>query len=192
MVSRKIEELIRQDFGKGKAVLILGARQVGKTTLLKQLSGGARKPLMLNCDNADDRELLANATTTQLASVAGDADFLLIDEAQRVPNIGLALKMLCDTVGRNTQIVATGSSALELANGIFESAAGRIFEYRLYPFSFAELAGDAHGAREEKRLLETRLVWGAYPEIVTSPNDARRILETIVSGALYKLSLIHI
>jgi predicted AAA+ superfamily ATPase len=82
--------------------------------------------------------------------------------------------------------VATGSSALELANGIFETAAGRVFEYRLYPFSFGELVEEQGGERIERRLLESRLVWGAYPEVVTAPNDARRILESIVSGALYK------
>ena len=181
-----IEPLIRQDFGKGKVVLVLGARQVGKTTLLQQLSAGVQKSIMLNCDNADDLALLANPTTTSLAALVGDADFLLIDEAQRVDGIGLVLKMLADTVGTRTQVVATGSSALELANGVFESAAGRVFEYRLYPFSFGELAEDEGGARIERRLLESRLVWGAYPEVATTPNDARRILEAIVNGALYK------
>lgn len=181
-----IEPLIRQDFGKGKVVLVLGARQVGKTTLLQQLSAGVQKSIMLNCDNADDLALLANPTTTSLAALVGDADILLIDEAQRVDGIGLVLKMLADTVGTRTQVVATGSSALELANGVFESAAGRVFEYRLYPFSFGELAEDEGGARIERRLLESRLVWGAYPEVATTPNDARRILEAIVNGALYK------
>ena len=168
---------------------MLGARQVGKTTLLQQLSAGVQKSIMLNCDNADDLALLANPTTTSLAALVGDADFLLIDEAQRVDGIGLVLKMLADTVGTRTQVVATGSSALELANGVFESAAGRVFEYRLYPFSFGELAEDEGGARIERRLLESRLVWGAYPEVATTPNDARRILEAIVNGALYKAIL---
>lgn len=186
MVKRLIESRIREDFGKGKVVLVLGARQVGKTTLLGQLSGTAKRPLFLNCDNADDRVLLSGASTTRLAAIAGDSDFLAIDEAQRVPGIGLALKMLADSVGRRTQIVATGSSALELSDGVFESAAGRVFEYRLHPLSYGELAPDAAGEREEGRLLETRLVWGSYPEVATRPNDARRILESIVDGALYK------
>ena len=185
MVKRQIEDAIRSDFGKGKIVLVLGARQVGKTTLLAQLSGGAQRPLLLNCDNPDDREALSSSTTTRLGALAANADFLLIDEAQRVKNIGLTLKMLADTVGKRTQVVATGSSALELASGIFESAAGRVFEYRLYPFSYGELA-ELKDGRIERRLLEDRLVWGSYPEVVTSPNDARRILDSIVSGALYK------
>ena len=186
MIKRLIEDKIRGDFGKGKIVLVLGARQVGKTTLLGQLAKVAQRPLMLNCDNADDREVLTNANTTSLRSLAGNADFILIDEAQRVENIGLTLKMLADTVGKRTQVVATGSSALELANGIFDSAAGRVFEYRLYPLSLGELTIPPLDIREERRLLESRLVFGTYPEVVISPDDARRILESIVNGALYK------
>ncbi len=186
MIKRAIEEKILKDFGKGKVILVLGARQVGKTTLLQQLARNAQRPLSLNCDNADDRELLSHASTTSLVSLAGNADFILIDEAQRVGNIGLVLKMLADTVGKRSQVVATGSSALELADGIFESAAGRVFEYRLYPFSFGELAGSPSDIRSEKRLLESRLVYGSYPEAAMSSGDARRILESIVNGALYK------
>ncbi len=186
MVKRSIEEKIRADFGKGKIVLVLGARQVGKTTLLEQLAKGAVHPLFLNCDNADDRELLSKGNTTTLTALVGNSDFVLIDEAQRVANIGLTLKMLADSLRGHAQVVATGSSALELANGIFESAAGRVFEYRLYPFSFGELSKEGCDGRLEWRLLESRLVFGSYPEVVTFPSDARRILEAVVNGALYK------
>lgn len=186
MIKRTIENRIRADFGKGKIILILGARQVGKTTLLAQIAAKADRALMLNCDNADDRALLSNPTTTSLAALAGNKEFVMIDEAQRVPGIGLAFKMLADTVGRETQVIATGSSALQLAQGVFESAAGRVFEYRLHPLSFGELSSAPSNAREETRLLETRLIWGTYPEITTSPDDARRILQSIVDGALYK------
>ena len=186
MIKRAIEERIRADFGKGKVILILGARQVGKTTLLKQLSEGVDRTIMLNCDNADDRALLANPTTASLSALAGNANLLMIDEAQRVPEIGLSLKMLADTIGRQTQVVATGSSALQLAQGVFESAAGRVFEYRLHPLSFGELSATPSCVRDEARLLETRLVWGSYPEVTSAPDDARRILESIADGALYK------
>ena len=186
MIKRAIEDRIRADFGKGKIILILGARQVGKTTLLSQIAGKASGVRMLNCDNADDRELLANPTTTSLSALADNTEFFMIDEAQRVPGIGLALKMLADTVGKKTQVVATGSSALQLAQGIFESAAGRVFEYRLLPFSFGELSAAPSDVREEMRLLETRLIFGAYPEVASTPSDARRILQAIVDGALYK------
>ena len=159
MIPRAIENSIRADFGKGKAVVVLGARQVGKTTLLGRLAEGARHAVVLDCDNPDDRALLAQPDKTRLASLAQGADMLLVDEAQRVPGIGLALKMLVDTVGRTTQIVATGSSALELAQGVYESAAGRVFEYRLHPFSHGELvAAEGGDGRGERRLLEKRLV----------------------------------
>ena len=188
MIPRFIENAIRADFGKGKGILVLGARQVGKTTLLDRLAEGVKRVVRIDCDEADDRLLLANPSATRLAALAGNADLLLIDEAQRVPDIGLALKMLVDAVGRRTQIVATGSSALELAKGVHESAAGRIFEYRLHPFSHGELVQAAGGDdRGERRLLEKRLVYGTYPEVAgASDADARRILAAIADGALYK------
>ena len=186
MIKRDIEAKIQSDFGKGKVVLVLGARQVGKTTLLNQLAENVERVVRINCDNADERERLSNPNTTQLLNVVGNAQLVLIDEAQRIPDVGMVLKMLADALGARAQIVATGSSALELANGVFESAAGRIFEYRLYPLSHGELAAQSGAERTEQRLLQERLVYGSYPEVVTAPNDGRRILESIASGALYK------
>lgn len=188
MIPRQIENAMRGDFGKGKALLVLGARQVGKTTLLRRLAEGAGRVVWLDCDNSDDRVLLENPNTSRLSVLAAGTDLLLVDEAQRVRGIGLALKMLVDAVGRTTQVVATGSSALELAGGVHESAAGRVFEYRLHPLSHGELArGSGGGAREERRLLERRLVYGSYPEVAgASDADARRILSGIADGALYK------
>lgn len=185
MIKRQIEERIRDDFGKGKAIVVLGPRQVGKTTLLNQLVAGAEGVLAFNCDNSDDREELARRNVTALKSLVGKASIVTIDEAQRLPEVGLTVKMLVDAVGRETQIVVTGSSALELAGGIAESAAGRFFGYRLFPFSRRELA-EATNPRDEGRLLESRLIYGSYPEVTLRPDDARRILESIVSGALYK------
>lgn len=189
MIKRDIEAKIRSDFGKGKVVLVLGARQVGKTTLLNQLAENVERVVRINCDNADERERLSNPNTTQLLNVVGNAQLVLIDEAQRIPDVGMVFKMLADALGARAQIVATGSSALELANGVFESAAGRIFEYRLYPLSHGELAAQSGAERTEQRLLQERLVYGSYPEVVTAPNDGRRILESIASGALYKEAL---
>ena len=185
MVKRSIETLIRNDFGKGKAIVILGARQVGKTTLLNVLSSDREGVLTFNCDNADDRDELNRDTVTQLKELVGTASMLAIDEAQRLENVGLTVKMLVDALGNNTQIVITGSSAMELTNGLYESATGRFFDYRLAPFSYGELSA-ATSAREEKRLLEDRLVFGSYPEVVMHSEDRRRILGAIVDGALYK------
>lgn len=183
IVDRVVKSRIQADFGKGKAIVILGPRQVGKTTLLSQLKEDGA--LTFNCDNADDRADLSKTTSSSLRSLLGRAKMVMIDEAQRLPNVGLIIKMLVDAVGAETQIIVTGSSALELSNGIYESAAGRFFEYRLHPFSFGELAAYA-SEREERRQIEDRLIYGSYPEVVTNRADARRILESIVSGALYK------
>ena len=185
MLKRLIEQRIRADFGKGKAIVILGPRQVGKTTLLGQLVADQEKVVTFNCDNADDREELNKGTATALKALVGTARFVTIDEAQRLPNVGLTFKMLVDAVGHDTQILVTGSSALELSNGIYESAAGRFFDYRLYPFSQRELI-DATSEREERRLLEQRLVYGSYPEVALRTEDARRLLETLAGSALYK------
>ncbi|MGM9687907.1 MAG: ATP-binding protein [Alloprevotella sp.] len=185
MIDRLINQAVSADFFQGKVVAILGPRQVGKTTLLSQLSIPSTETLWLNCDNMDDRQELENQTTTGLRQLVGSKRYVVVDEAQRVSNIGLTLKMMADTFRDQVQVVVTGSSSLELANQINEPATGRIFEYRLYPLSLAELSLN-HSAREERRLLEQRLIYGCYPEVVTHPDHAKRILTTIAGNYLYK------
>ena len=158
---------------------------MGKTTLLSQLSIPSTETLWLNCDNIDDSQVLEGQTTTGLQQLVGNKRYVVIDEAQRVKNIGLTLKMMADTFRDRVQVVVTGSSSLELSNQIYEPATGRIFEYRLYPFSLAELS-QHYSVREERRLLEQRLIYGCYPEVVTHPDHAKRILTTIASNYLYK------
>ena len=185
MINRTISQAVAADFFQGKVIAILGPRQVGKTTLLSQLSIPATETLWLNCDNIDDCQVLENQTTTELQHLVGQKRYVIIDEAQRVKNIGLTLKMMADTFRHSVQVIVTGSSSLELANQINEPATGRIFEYRLYPFSLAELSQHT-SAREEQRLLEQRLIYGCYPEVVTHPDQAKRILTTIANNYLYK------
>lgn len=185
MINRTISQAVAADFFQGKVIAILGPRQVGKTTLLSQLSIPASETLWLNCDNIDDCQALENQTTTELQHLVGQKRFVIIDEAQRVKNIGLTLKMMADIFRHSVQVIVTGSSSLELANQINEPATGRIFEYRLYPFSLAELSQHT-SAREEQRLLEQRLIYGCYPEVVTHPDQAKRILTTIANNYLYK------
>ena len=185
MISRLINQSVAADFFQGKVIAVLGPRQVGKTTLLSQLSIPSTETLWLNCDNIDDSQVLENQTTTGLQQLVGNKRYVVIDEAQRVKNIGLTLKMMADTFRDRVQVVVTGSSSLELSNQIYEPATGRIFEYRLYPFSLAELS-QHYSVREERRLLEQRLIYGCYPEVVTHPDHAKRILTTIASNYLYK------
>ena len=185
MIGRLINQSVSADFFQGKVIAVLGPRQVGKTTLLSQLSIPSTETLWLNCDNIDDSQVLEGQTTTGLQQLVGNKRYVVIDEAQRVKNIGLTLKMMADTFRDRVQVVVTGSSSLELSNQIYEPATGRIFEYRLYPFSLAELS-QHYSVREERRLLEQRLIYGCYPEVVTHPDHAKRILTTIASNYLYK------
>lgn len=185
MINRLINQLVVADFFQGKVIAVLGPRQVGKTTLLMQLSIPHKETLWLNCDNIDDCQTLEHQSTTELQQLVGNKRYVIIDEAQRVKNIGLTLKMMADTFRDKVQVIVTGSSSLELSNQINEPATGRIYEYRLYPFSLAELSLHT-SSREERRLLEQRLIYGCYPEVVTHPAQSKRILTTIANNYLYK------
>ena len=184
MIDRLIRDRILADFGKGKVVVLLGARQVGKTTLLKSLCKSYSKALSLNCDNYDDAILITDKTSTELESLLSPYDVVFIDEVQRVKNIGLTLKKIGD-LRLKTQVIVTGSSSLGMADEINEPATGRLLEYGLYPFSSRELA-NATSERDERRMLATRMVFGYYPEVVVDSSDSKRILMTLVNSYLYK------
>lgn len=157
---------------------------MGKTTLYEEIMKTEKDVLRLNCDNYDDRLDLENKTSTELRQLIGNHAIVMIDEAQRVKNIGLTLKMMAD-LHTPAQILATGSSSLQLADEINEAATGRCFEYHLYPFSTSELSRN-NSERDEKRLLEKRLIYGMYPDVVTHPEDARRILSNLANNYLYR------
>ena len=140
--------------------------------------------LLLNCDEADIRELLTNTTSTRLRTVVGNHRIVIIDEAQRVPNIGITLKLFTDQI-KQVQVIATGSSALELAAKTNESLTGRKYEFMLFPLSFGEMV-QHHGLLEEKRLMPHRLAFGCYPEIVTSPGQEKKLLKLLANSYLYK------
>ena len=184
MIERDIIQQVRDDFGKGKIIVILGPRQTGKTTLLDLLAQDESDVYRLNCDDYDDAQLLTNRTSTELRRLAGGHKLLFIDEAQRVENIGLTLKILAD-LKLQSQVVVTGSSSLDLANKINEPATGRLFEYTLFSLSVHELVRNTD-ERTERRLIEQRLIYGTYPEIVVHPEDAKRLLSSIVNSYLYK------
>lgn len=184
MIKRKISQHIENDFGKGKIIVMTGARQVGKTTLYQDLTSQMDDLLLLNCDNYDDRLDLENKTSTELRQLIGNHQVVIIDEAQRVKNIGLTMKMMAD-LHTQAQILVTGSSSLTLADAINEAATGRFFEYHLYPFSVAEMI-EHTSEREEKRLLEQRLIYGLYPDAVIHHDDARRILNNLANNYLYR------
>lgn len=185
MIKRTIQHKIESVFFKGKAVIIYGARQVGKTTLIKEIEKKyTDQSLYINCDEPDYRESLTNATSAELKEIIGHRKVVFIDEAQRVKNIGLTLKLLVDNFP-NIQIVATGSSSLDLSNEIVEPLTGRKYEFQLFPFSLAELK-QKYSQIDIKRLLEKRIVLGMYPEIVEKPDEAKSLLKSLASSYLYR------
>ena len=182
---RLLESRIKSHLFKGKAVIIYGARRVGKTTLVKKIQSEYPESLYLNCDEPDVRLALTDKTSTELLNYIGNKKLVIIDEAQRVKNIGLTLKLLVDNAPY-LQVVATGSSSFDLSNKISEPLTGRAFEFHLGPFSIQEAGSDP---LERQRLLETRLIFGLYPEIVINQNEKEETLKTIYKNYLYKDAL---
>jgi hypothetical protein len=185
MIQRLLQKQILDRLFRGKVIIILGPRQSGKTTLIQSvLSGQSLPSLLLNGDEADVREMLSNTTSTKLKSITGNHKIVFIDEAQRIPNIGITLKLFADNL-KDVQVVATGSSAFELANKTNEPLTGRKYEYLLYPISFGEMV-EHHGLIDEKRLIEHRLIFGCYPEIITKPGEEKELLKLLAGSYLYK------
>ena len=185
MITRSILPRIHGDLFKGKAIIITGPRQSGKTTLIKLLLEQINEPAIVwNGDEPDIRELLSNCTSTKLKAYIGTHKLVVIDEAQRIPNIGLTLKLITDQIP-NVQVIASGSSSFLLAQAINEPLTGRKYEYTLYPLTFSELSSH-FGMLEEKRLLEHRLIYGAYPEIVTSQGEEKRLVKLLAESYAYK------
>lgn len=186
-IKRDLEALLASKIGKGKVLVLIGPRQVGKTTLFKTMLSKSRFKdfsQYWNCDESDVRALLSQNSSARFSSLVGKSKFIVIDEAQRVKDIGLSLKILCDNFP-NVQFAVTGSSSLDLSNTINEPLTGRKFEYNLFPFSTNELVANS-ALLEEARRLETRLVYGFYPDVVNNPGDEKEILLNIVSSYLYK------
>jgi len=184
VIRRKIQENIEKKLFKGKIIIIYGARQVGKTTLVKEIQKKYPDSLYLNCDEPDIRAALTNRTSTEIKSFLGNKNFIIIDEAQRVRDIGLTLKLIVDTYPK-IQIIATGSSSFDLSNKIIEPLTGRKYEFYLYPFSLEELL-TAYSILEVKRIIEQRIIFGMYPEIVFSGKEAEEKLKNITKSYLYK------
>lgn len=186
MYKRIIEKHIIDSLFKKKIIVIYGARQVGKTTLLKKLEKkfSQKKSRFFNCDNLDVRDQLINQTSFQLKRLFGDSEIVFIDEAQRVKNIGLTLKIAIDSMP-DKQFIVSGSSSFDLANKINEPLTGRKFEYHLPPLLAKEIASTLPFL-EQERLLDQWLTFGFYPDIVNHPASAELSLVNLVQGTLYK------
>ena len=184
MIKRILETTIKQRLWQGKAIILLGARQVGKTTMLKNLLQGRDDVLWLNGDEQDVRSLFENASSTMLDAIIGKKKIIVIDEAQRITNIGLGIKLITDNI-QGVQVIATGSSSFDLSNKINEPLTGRKMEYWMFPLSFGELV-EHNGLLGEKRLLPHRLVYGSYPDVINNAGDERTVLSELADSYLYK------
>ena len=190
LVKRSIQSDVEKALFKGKVVVVYGARQVGKTTLAKKIMEAyADESVYLNCDELDVRDALTDKTSTELRSVIGSRRLVVIDEAQRVKNIGLTLKLIADNFPE-TQIIATGSSSFELSGKIAEPLTGRKVEFFLYPFSVEELA-QVYSPLEMDRLLEDRLIFGMYPGVVFDGSDRERNVRELATSYSYKDVLMY-
>ncbi len=185
MIKRLIEKQIVSKFYKGKAIILLGPRQSGKSTLIESiLNKRKEKILRLNGDDSDTRTLLSETNSSKLKNITSGYKIVFIDEAQRITNIGLTIKIIVDKI-KDVQLIATGSSAFELTAKINEPLTGRKYVFMLYPLSFQEMC-DEHGLLEEKRQIEQRLIYGSFPEIVTKPDESKELLKTMAESYLYK------
>lgn len=185
MIKRSLQNNIAAKLKDHKAIIVLGPRQTGKSTIIRLMQGQLAQPIAWwNGDETDIRSLLEKPTSTQLKSLIGNHKTLIIDEAQRIENIGLCIKLITDNI-KNVKVIATGSSAFELANKINEPLTGRKWEYHLYPLSFGEMVAHTN-LLEENRLLHHRLVYGYYPEIITSPGNEPALLKQLANSYLYK------
>jgi hypothetical protein len=184
MIQRTIRQNIEEKLFKGKVIILLGPRQVGKTTLLKEIIRDKNDTLWLNADEPDIQALFSNATSTRLKNYFGTKKIIVIDEAQTLADVGIKLKIINDSL-KDIQVIATGSSAFEIKNKTNEPLTGRKWQFQLFPFSFSELVKH-FGLIEEKRMLPVRLLYGAYPEITLHQGEEKERLKLLTDSYLYK------
>ncbi|MGO4906089.1 ATP-binding protein [Flavobacterium sp. W20_MBD1_R3] len=183
MIVRDLTPVIKSNIDKGKVIVLIGPRQVGKTTLVNSLLKDIPF-LFLDGDDAVVSDTLANANTETLKNIIGNYKYVFIDEVQRIPNIGLKLKIIVDQI-KNVQVIVSGSSAFDINHVTQEPLTGRKFEYRLYPISWSEFESNV-GFIKAQQQLELRLLYGMYPDVINNFGNEYEILKNLVSSYLYK------
>ncbi|HSD09256.1 ATP-binding protein [Flavobacterium sp.] len=183
MIFRDLTSRIKGNLNKGKAILLIGPRQVGKTTLVNALLEGIPF-LFLDGDDTVVVDTLANANTETLKSIIGNYKYVFIDEVQRIPNIGLKLKIIVDQI-KDVQVIVSGSSAFDINYVTQEPLTGRKFEYHLFPISWNEFENSV-GYIKAQQQLELRLLYGMYPDVINHFGNEYEILKNLVSSYLYK------
>ena len=184
MIYRILEEIISTRLFSGKAIVVIGARQIGKTTSINNVIRGLQDVLMLNGDDVTVRTLLSSANTEQIRAIINSNKIIFIDEVQRIENIGLTAKIIIDNF-KDVQLILSGSSSFEIKNSLSESLTGRKWEYIMYPVTWGELE-KTYGYIAAQQQLDLRMIYGMYPEIITHPADEQERLKQLIDSYLYK------
>lgn len=185
IVGRIAQNVLKKWLNRGKVLVITGARQVGKTTMLQNMFDDTdKKVLWLNADETRVRTRLSELDVATLGNVVGNYKTVIIDEVQRIQNAGLLLKILADNF-KDVQFIATGSSALDISEQIFEPLTGRYLLFHLYPFTLAEIYKE-ESVFEIENKLPFHLVYGNYPDIFKHQKEAETLLKNLSNQYLYK------
>lgn len=184
MIDRTIATDLKKTLESGKAVILLGPRQVGKSTLLNMLFGSQDGVKWFTGDDSTDREALSNVSLNRLRLIVGTSGTVVIDEAQKIPGIGETMKLITDHLPE-VRLLATGSSSFQLTSEVGDSLTGRKREFQLFPISFSEMVRH-NGLVEEERNIQLRMIYGYYPEVVMNPGEERDILKELSDSYLYK------
>lgn len=190
LITRQLQQVLQNRLFKGKAIILIGARQVGKSTLFEQilssptLGVSPQQILKIYCDDAESRKLIENASLSDLQQQLAGKRIVFVDEAQRIQGIGLTLKLITDHF-KDVQLMVTGSSSLMLQGALNEPLTGRKFEYHLYPISTQEILN--HGSLLlERQTFESRLIYGSYPDVITGADNPRTLLMNLASSYMYQ------
>lgn len=183
MFERTIGARIIEKIDGGKAIVVIGARQVGKTTLLQEILKD-KEYLFLDADDPSTRNLLSSPTTEQIRTIIGDHKYIFLDEAQRIADIGLTLKIITDQF-KGVQLLVSGSSSFDLGNVLNEPLTGRKWEYELFPISWEEYENKI-GVIKSEQQIENRLLYGFYPEVINNQGNERERLKNLVNSYLYR------
>lgn len=183
MIERTIENAIKDKVNSGKAIVVVGARQVGKTTLINKILKD-KNYLFLDADDPSTRNFLQSPTTEQIRTFIGDYKYIFLDEAQRIQGIGLTLKIITDQF-KEVQLFVSGSSSFDLGNELNEPLTGRKWEYELFPISWEEYENKI-GIIKSEQQLENRLLYGLYPEVINNQGKEREVLKNLVNSYLYR------
>lgn len=183
MIARDLTSLMVKKLHRGKVIVLIGPRQVGKTTIINALLSN-NDYLFLDGDDQSVVEIISNANTEGLRGIIGTYKYVFIDEVQRIPNIGLKLKIIVDQI-KDVQVIVSGSSAFDISNSTQESLTGRKFEYNLFPISWNEFEKNV-GYIKAQQQLELRMLYGMYPDVINNFGEEYEILKNLVSSYLYK------